>query len=78
MSLMVVHLTFTQVERTRDRPIACGDVSHKQALAFLAVQLSASLAILLSFDWYTYVSTVCVTDQNFKCYYYLLFLLLLL
>lgn len=38
------------VERTKNRPLACGDLSTKQALLFLSAQLSCGLALLVSFD----------------------------
>ncbi|GHJ84338.1 hypothetical protein NliqN6_0740 [Naganishia liquefaciens] len=41
------------VDRTRNRPIARGDVSQFQALTFLGVQLSAGLAILTQLNWYS-------------------------
>ncbi|XP_030836947.1 4-hydroxybenzoate polyprenyltransferase, mitochondrial [Strongylocentrotus purpuratus] len=41
------------VERTKVRPLAAGEITQFQALCFLACQLSASLAILLSFNWYS-------------------------
>jgi 4-hydroxybenzoate polyprenyltransferase len=42
-----------KVERTRNRPIASGRVSRKQAFIFLAVQALIGLVILLQFNWYT-------------------------
>ena len=42
-----------KVERTRTRPITSGELSKKDALAFLAGQLSIALYILLQFNWYT-------------------------
>lgn len=39
-----------QVERTRTRPLASGEVSPRQALVFLFVLLSLSLAILLQMN----------------------------
>ena len=42
-----------KVERTRNRPITSGELSKKDALAFLAGQLSIALFILLQFNWYT-------------------------
>jgi len=36
------------VARTKTRPLASGELSHAQALGFLAVQLSAGLGVLLS------------------------------
>jgi 4-hydroxybenzoate polyprenyltransferase len=39
-----------QVERTRSRPIPSGQVSVKQAVAWMALQALISLAILLTFD----------------------------
>ncbi|KAJ7638676.1 UbiA prenyltransferase family-domain-containing protein [Roridomyces roridus] len=41
------------VARTKERPIARGDVTQGQALAFLGVQLSAGLAVLLQLNWYS-------------------------
>lgn len=35
-----------RVERTKDRPIACGDISTKEALVYLAIQSSLGLFIL--------------------------------
>ena len=45
-----------QVLRTQTRPLAAGDVTVNQAVAFLAVQLSAGLAVLLSLPhtWYCF------------------------
>ncbi|XP_002737946.1 4-hydroxybenzoate polyprenyltransferase, mitochondrial-like [Saccoglossus kowalevskii] len=43
------------VTRTQDRPIAAGDVSMYQALAFLALQLSVGLSILLQLNNYSIV-----------------------
>ena len=42
-----------KVERTRNRPITSGELSKKDALAFLAGQLSIALYLLLQFNWYT-------------------------
>lgn len=36
------------VSRTRTRPLASGELTHGQALGFLAVQLTAGLGVLLS------------------------------
>ncbi|KAF5400386.1 4-hydroxybenzoate polyprenyl transferase [Paragonimus heterotremus] len=41
-----------RVDRTKDRPLACGKVTPEQALLFLSLQLSASLFILLQLNWY--------------------------
>ncbi|XP_033632266.1 4-hydroxybenzoate polyprenyltransferase, mitochondrial-like [Asterias rubens] len=41
------------VERTRSRPIAAGDISPRQALVFLAAQLSVALGILLTLNPYS-------------------------
>ncbi|XP_033111358.1 4-hydroxybenzoate polyprenyltransferase, mitochondrial-like [Anneissia japonica] len=43
------------VFRTKSRPIAAGEISRFQALVFLGAQLSAALAILLSFNTYSIV-----------------------
>ncbi|KAL9187571.1 hypothetical protein ACHAXT_001674 [Thalassiosira profunda] len=37
-----------EVERTRSRPLACGELTYPQAWGFLAVQLSAGLGVLVS------------------------------
>lgn len=42
-----------QVARTRARPIPSGQVSVRQALMFLALQLGIGLAVLLSFNRFT-------------------------
>eukprot|EP01114_Cavostelium_apophysatum_P021825 TRINITY_DN7717_c0_g1_i1.p1 TRINITY_DN7717_c0_g1~~TRINITY_DN7717_c0_g1_i1.p1 ORF type:complete len:400 (+),score=9.89 TRINITY_DN7717_c0_g1_i1:51-1250(+) len=44
-----------QVERTRSRPLASGELNTKQAIAFLAVQLSAGLAVLLCLNNYSII-----------------------
>ncbi|KAG1735605.1 para-hydroxybenzoate-polyprenyltransferase [Suillus paluster] len=41
------------VERTRSRPLARGDISQRQALVFLAGQLSVGLGVLLQLNWYS-------------------------
>eukprot|EP00794_Sanderia_malayensis_P018751 gene18753-20642_t len=42
-----------QVERTKSRPLAAGDVTHYQATVFLGGVLTCGLAILLSLNWYS-------------------------
>ena len=42
-----------QVERTRSRPLPAGQVSRRQAWAFLFIQALAGLAVLLCFNWTT-------------------------
>lgn len=42
-----------KVDRTKSRPIACGDVSYGQATGLLAIQLTAGLAILLQLNTYS-------------------------
>jgi len=42
-----------QVARTMDRPLARGDLTTRQALPFLALQLSAGLCVLLQLNWYS-------------------------
>jgi len=44
-----------KVARTAGRPIASGQVSVAQALAFLALQLGIGLAVLLQFNGYTVI-----------------------
>ncbi|XP_072947086.1 4-hydroxybenzoate polyprenyltransferase, mitochondrial [Epargyreus clarus] len=42
-----------QVERTKDRPLVSGAVTSKQAVGFLAVQLSLALMVLLQLNCYS-------------------------
>ncbi|KAG2374117.1 hypothetical protein C9374_011196 [Naegleria lovaniensis] len=42
-----------QVERTKTRPIASGQISMKNATIFLGAQLLAGLAVLVQFNYYT-------------------------
>jgi 4-hydroxybenzoate polyprenyltransferase len=44
-----------KVARTRSRPIPSGQVTRRQAFAFLVVQLLAGAVILLQFNWLTIV-----------------------
>jgi 4-hydroxybenzoate polyprenyltransferase len=44
-----------KVARTRSRPIPSGQVTKKQALAFLVIQGLVGLAILIQFNWLTIV-----------------------
>ncbi|KAG8929116.1 Para-hydroxybenzoate--polyprenyltransferase, mitochondrial precursor (PHB:polyprenyltransferase) [Tulasnella sp. 418] len=41
------------VERTQNRPLARGDITTKQAVGFLGVQLMGGLAVLTQMNWYT-------------------------
>ncbi|EGO27433.1 hypothetical protein SERLADRAFT_347123 [Serpula lacrymans var. lacrymans S7.9] len=41
------------VVRTRERPLARGDITHRQALGFLAGQLGVGLGVLLQLNWYS-------------------------
>lgn len=41
------------VARTKNRPLARGDLTYGQATTFLAGQLSAGLAVLTQFNWYS-------------------------
>lgn len=47
------------VERTRGRPLASGQVSVRQATAFLSVLMTAGLCILLQFNMAAIVTGVC-------------------
>lgn len=42
------------LERTKERPLARGDITPTQAFAFLGLQLSAGLAVLTQLNWYRY------------------------
>jgi 4-hydroxybenzoate polyprenyltransferase len=44
-----------KVERTKNRPIASGRISRKQAFVFLAMQAFIGLVVLVQFNWYTIV-----------------------
>ena len=48
-----------RVERTRTRPLPSGEVTLTQALVFLAAQLAAGLAVLLTFNGATIVTGAC-------------------
>ncbi|KDR83575.1 hypothetical protein GALMADRAFT_85876 [Galerina marginata CBS 339.88] len=41
------------VERTKERPLARGDITQKQAVIFLGAQLTAGLGVLLQLNWYS-------------------------
>lgn len=41
------------MERTRDRPLVTGEITQKQAIVFLAGQLSLGLCVLLQLNWYS-------------------------
>ncbi|KAI0796539.1 4-hydroxybenzoate polyprenyl transferase [Abortiporus biennis] len=41
------------VARTKDRPLARGDITTAQAVGFLGLQLSAGLAVLTQLNWYS-------------------------
>ncbi|XP_013163306.1 PREDICTED: 4-hydroxybenzoate polyprenyltransferase, mitochondrial [Papilio xuthus] len=45
----------SQVERTKDRPLVSGVISDKQAVGFLAAQLSLALIVLLQLNCYSIV-----------------------
>jgi len=47
-----------RVERTRSRPIPAGQVTVKQAAAFLALQLLVGLIVLLQFNWFAVATGV--------------------
>ena len=42
----------SQVERTRDRPLASGELNVQQAIGFLGVQLAGAAAVLAQLNWY--------------------------
>jgi 4-hydroxybenzoate polyprenyltransferase len=46
------------IERTKTRPLARGDIAPRQAIAFLAPQLTAGLAVLTQLNWYRCVSNI--------------------
>lgn len=41
------------VTRTKDRPIASGQISIRSGVTFLAAELSVAAAVLFQFDWYS-------------------------
>ena len=55
---------FVKVERTKNRPIACGEISRLKAFVFLGLPLSAVLALLLALNWNT--SVFCVVYSIFS------------
>ncbi|KAI8850419.1 UbiA prenyltransferase family-domain-containing protein [Chytridium lagenaria] len=42
-----------KVDRTRDRPLASGQLTYPQAFTFLGLQLAGGLAILTQLNWYS-------------------------
>ena len=52
-----VNISFPRV-RTRDRPLARGDIAPYQAFAFLGAQLTVGLGVLLQLNWYRSVVTL--------------------
>ncbi|XP_061381687.1 4-hydroxybenzoate polyprenyltransferase, mitochondrial [Danaus plexippus] len=44
-----------QVERTKDRPLVSGAITQRQAIGFLAMQLSLALGVLLQLNCYSVV-----------------------
>jgi len=58
IAYIVVVFWNCQVERTKKRPIACGEITRSKAFVFLGLPLSASLAILLTLNSYTSVHFV--------------------
>lgn len=46
---------YPHLERTKERPLARGDITPGQAFAFLGVQLTAGLGVLLQLNWYRFV-----------------------
>lgn len=49
-------LIIKQVERTKLRPLASGELTYFQGLCCLGGMLSVSLGILLQLNWYRYVT----------------------
>ncbi|KAF8631267.1 hypothetical protein AX15_002593 [Amanita polypyramis BW_CC] len=41
------------VARTKDRPLARGDLNYRQVIVFLGTQLSVGLGVLLQLNWYS-------------------------
>lgn len=44
-----------KVERTKNRPLACGEISQLDALVFLSAQLGVGLLVLLQLNWYSII-----------------------
>lgn len=55
---ILCHPAYTKAaqDRTKTRPLARGDITPYQALGFLAIQLSAGLAVLTQLNWYRYTA----------------------
>ena len=47
------------IDRTKDRPLARGDITPKQATLFLGAQLAAGLGVLVQLNWNRYESLGC-------------------
>lgn len=44
-----------KVERTKNRPLACGELTQLDALVFLSAQLGIGLLVLLQLNWYSII-----------------------
>ena len=56
-----------QVERTKTRPIASGEVSNFQALSYFALNGSVALMLLSQLNMYRSVACVCVCVHVCVC-----------
>lgn len=67
----MVYLTYLP-ERTKNRPLARGDITPVQAFGFLGAQLTAGLGILLQLNWYRLVkSNFCSLELSLmNCQYF--------
>jgi len=54
ISSMLIRPTLNSA-RTKERPLARGDITQKQAVAFLGAQLTTGLGVLLQLNWNRYV-----------------------
>lgn len=55
-SAFFIFILIIEVERTKSRPLASGELNNRQAIIVLALLLSGSLSILLQFSWFRFLS----------------------
>jgi 4-hydroxybenzoate polyprenyltransferase len=54
MLSLILCIRILPTDRTKNRPLARGDITPKQAFVFLGAQLTVGLGVLLQLNWYRY------------------------
>jgi heme O synthase-like polyprenyltransferase len=53
-----MYIELGDIERTKNRPLARGDLNFRQAIVYLGTQLTVGLSVLLQLNWDRYVSSL--------------------